>query len=292
MSNDFFENRQLQTLAAILRHGSFESAAAAMGVTQSAVSQRLRSLEEKIGATLVIRGQPCTATELGARIGAHAEKIALMESDLMRDLGSDHTPRIKIAVNADSLATWFLSALEGLDALFELTVDDQDHSADLLRSGEVVAAVTADGEPVQGCDRVALGSMRYALTASPAFAAHWFPQGITTAAIQQAPVLIYSEKDGIQHALARIKTGQTKLGPRHLIPSTTAFVEAACLGLGWGLNPEPLVRDALAKGALVDLSEGDPFETPLFWQTARAVGESLSPLTKAIRAQAKRQLNT
>ncbi len=285
MPNVRFGSQQLETLVAILRCGSFERAAHQLGITQSAVSQRLRSLEEETGATLVVRGQPCTATETGARLAAHAETVALLESNVRRDLGFDETrPTLKIAVNADSLATWFLGAIAGIDAQFELIVDDQDHSADLLRSGEVVAAVTADGEPVQGCDRIRLRPMSYLPTASPEFVERWFSHGITAASIQKAPVLIYNEKDGIQHVWAKQSTGHSELGPRHLIPSTTAYVEAATLGLGWGLNPKELVCDAVAQGDLIDLSEGKPFALPLFWQSARVVEPALAPLTRQIKA--------
>lgn len=286
MTNAFLDTRQLQALAAILHHGSFEGAAHSLGITQSAVSQRLRTLEEQVGTTLVVRGQPCSPTETGGRVAAHAEKIALLESDLRRELELEGAkPTLKIAVNADSLATWFLGACAGLEAQIELVVDDQEHSAELLRRGEVVAAVSADGDAVQGCDRISIGPMRYVPTASPGFVTKWFADGVTASAIRKAPVLIYNQKDGIQHAWASKHTGQSDLGPRNLIPSTTAFVEAAALGLGWGLNPEDLVKTALHDGSLVDLSGGVPFELPLFWQTARAVAPALAPLTHAIKAR-------
>ncbi|MEL7459466.1 MAG: LysR family transcriptional regulator ArgP [Pseudomonadota bacterium] len=291
MSNATFPTPQLQALLAILRGGSFEAAASELGVTQSAISQRLQNLEERAGGILVVRAQPCEPTELGARLAAHAEQVVLMERSLIAELGLDDAkPRLRIAVNADSLATWFLPALVGIDARFDIVVDDQDHSATLLRKGEVVAAVTADGDPVQGCDRVALGALRYVPTASPDFANLWFSGAVTADALARAPVLVYNEKDGLQHAWARSVTGSAALGPHHHMPSTTAFVEAARLGLGWGLNPETLVAPALSCGALVDLGQGTRFETPLFWQSARAVKSALLPLTKAVRRVARERL--
>lgn len=289
MLNDTLDYAQLRALAAVLRTGSFDAAAAALGVTPSAVSQRLKALEERMGTVLVVRGQPCRATSAGQRLFRHAEEVALLETGLARELGGQGAarPTLRIAVNADSLATWFLPALaEAGDALFEVIIDDQDHSADLLRRGEVVAAVTAHGAPVQGCDTTPLGALRYIATASPAFRDRWFADGLTAEALTRAPVLTFSEKDRLQRDWAATIAGRALRCPVHLLPSSTAFVEAALLGLGWGMNPEPLVVGHLKAGRLVALDPGHPLDTPLYWQSSRIGREALAPLTRAVRRAA------
>ena len=162
-----FDPNHLAALSAILRCGSFEQAAAELAVTPSAISQRIKALEEKVGSALILRGSPCTGTEIGARLAKHAEDVGMLETQLSRDLKLDQgqSPmRLRIAVNADSLATWFLPALAAVpDVSFELVIDDQNHSADWLRRGEVSAAVTATGKPVTGCDSLPLGALRSAL---------------------------------------------------------------------------------------------------------------------------------
>jgi LysR family transcriptional regulator, chromosome initiation inhibitor len=290
-----FDPRHLEALAAILRTGSFEAAATALSVTPSAVSQRLRTLEEKVGTVLVVREQPPRATVAGARLVRHAEEIALLEQGVAADLGlpAEGRARLRIAVNADSLATWLLPALaEAGEALFEIVVDDQDHSADLLRRGEVAAAVTAEAAPIQGCDSVLLGSLRYVATCSPAFREKWFPEGPTPEALAASPALIFNEKDVLQHRWAELATGRRLRISGHRIPSSTAFVEAARLGLGWGLNPELLVRDDVAGGRLVALIPGRPLDTPLVWQASRIGRATLEPLTAAVRRAARSTLVT
>ena len=149
-----FDPDHLSALAAILRRGSFEAAASELGVTPSAISQRIRTFEDRIGAALINRGSPCTATPIGARIARHAEDIGLLEARLARDLGFDTTAdrpvAVRIAVNADSLATWFVPALAAVpEILFDLVIDDQDHSAEWLQRGEVSAAVTSATSPTR-----------------------------------------------------------------------------------------------------------------------------------------------
>lgn len=288
-----FDPAQLRALAAVLATGSFDAAAHALHLTPSAISQRIRALEERTGATLIIRSQPARGTAAGLRLARHADDVGLLESALARDLGlsADSRIRARVAVNADSLATWFLPALASLpDWLFDLEIDDQDHSVDWLRRGEVQAAVTSGRQPVPGCDQIALGSLRYVATASPAFMQRWFAQGVTAEALSEAPALAFNTKDRLQHDWVQATLGRSVPLPGHRIASSTAFHDAALLGIGWGMNPEPLVRAALSDGRLVALRDGQPLDVALFWQVARLPGDGLAPLTRAVRVAAKRDL--
>lgn len=297
----------LAALAAVLRRGSFEGAAAELGLTQSAVSQRIRALEDRLGAVLVERSQPARATAAGARAARHFEEVRLLEAGLAAELGlaAPAPPVLRIAVNADSLATWLLPALAGGAGesagggadrgavpdpgdppLYDLVIDDQDHSADWLRRGEVLAAVTAHARPVQGCDSRRLGALRYVATASPAFCRRWFPEGPTAAALAAAPALVFNEKDRLQADWAAEVAGRRLPLRCHRLGSSEGFVAAALLGLGWGMNPEPLVRDHLAAGRLVALAPERVLEVALHWQWLRRAGAGLAPLTRRIRAAA------
>ncbi|WP_422050470.1 LysR family transcriptional regulator ArgP [Shimia sp.] len=283
----------LAALAAILRTGSFEAAAQELGVTQSAISQRLKTLEERVGMPLVLRGTPCEGTETGRRLAAHLDQVGLLEGALARDLEtlSPRVARLRIAVTADSLATWFLkAAAEVPDLLFDLVVDDQDFSADWLRRGEVVAAVTAHEAPIAGCDSTPLGAMRYVASASPTYMARHFPSGVTAEAIATAPVLIFDAKDRLQQIWMARNLGVTPTPPSHRLPSSTGFVEASLLGLGWGMNPEPLIRPHLQSGTLVPLIPDTTYDTPLFWQSSRLLAPALEALSKAVQRVAKQTL--
>ena len=285
-----FDSAQLRALTLILRTGSFEAAAQALHVTPSAVSQRIRALEDQLGTALVIRSQPARATDAGARLARHAEDVALLEQALAGDLGSDlgtERPSLRIAVNADSLATWVVEALPTMqDALFDLVIDDQDHSADWLRRGAVQAAVTSQGSPVAGCDTYPLGALRYIATASPDFVQRWFPNGLDADSLTRAPALVFDRKDALQSQWVERHIGRRVPLSAHYVPSSHAFVDAALLGLGWGMNPEPLVREHLRDGRLVPILPGAPMDVALHWQVGRLTARALAPLTQAIRKAA------
>ena len=286
---------QLAALAAIHRRGSFDLAAADLHVTPSAISQRLKALEEATGTLLIRRGQPCTATPTGLRLIRHHDEIALLTRQLAEDLPHLTTGplTLRLAVNADSLATWVIPALAATEGfLFDLVIDDQDVSQDWLKRGEVVAAITAHPGPLQGCDTLPLGALRYRATASPAYKARWFPQGPTLQALARAPALTFSDKDRLQEQWAARQTGDSSRPalPTHRMASSQAFVDACLCGLGWGMNPEALVAPHLASGALVEIAPDTPLDVALHWQFTRLAAPALRPVTAALQQQAARML--
>ena len=281
-----FTDPLLAALSAIHRRGSFDLAAASLGVTPSAISQRLKSLEERMGCLLVNRTQPCTATAPGLRLIRHYDEVALLQSQLTQDLPQLNTgpATIRIAVNADSLATWVIPALAATnDMLFDLVIDDQDHSQNWLKRGEVSAAITSHPGPLQGCDTLPLGALRYHATASPAYIAKWLALGATKAALTHAPALTFSDKDRLQGAWLQSQFGPRFAFPTHRLASSQAFVDAAVAGLGWGMNPEPLIAAHLANGTLAELIPNTPLDVPLYWQFSRLTAPALAPLTRAVQ---------
>lgn len=288
-----FDYAQLLTLATIHRRGSFDLAAAQLGLTPSAVSQRLKALEERMGTLLIRRGQPCTATAAGLRLIRHADDVALLEAALAQDMPLPETgpATLRIAVNADSLATWVIPALARCDGLlFDLVIDDQDYSQDWLRRGEVAAAITAHPGPLQGCDTLPLGVLRYRATASPGWCARWLPDGASRAALARAPALTYSDKDSLQTGWLRREFGAPFAFPTHRMASSQAFVDAALAGLGWGMNPDLLVAGHLADGRLRELIPDRPLDVMLHWQFARLAAPVIAPLTRALVATARSHL--
>lgn len=289
-----FDPLQLAALAAVHRRGSFDLAAADLGITQPAVSQRLRALEDRAGVLLIRRGSPSMATDAGLRLIRYFDEVVLLEGLVADELPGVQSGAVtlRIAVNADSLATWVIPALAQVpDVLFDLVIDDQDFSQDWLRRGEVAAAVTSHAGPLQGCDTLPLGALRYIATASPGYMSRWFAQGVTAAALAQAPALTFSDKDQLQAQWVAARGLGLRSGfPSHRIASTQGFVDACLHGLGWGLNPEPLVAQHLAAGRLVELVPGARLDVALHWQFARLTALVLQPLTRAMRMAAAQML--
>lgn len=291
---------QLRTLVAVVDLGSFEAAAAHLHITQSAVSQRIRAMEESAGRILVRRERPIAATDSGEVVLRTARQMLHLEESLAGEFeqsgSAQDTVVLAIACNSDSLATWFLDAMTEANSagrvVFDIRREDESLSSELLRRGEVMAAVTSDARPVQGCRAVALGSMRYLACASPGFVARHLRDGSPTAALGRAPIVDFDRSDAHQNHHYRRLSRRQPTGPRHYVPSSHDHVRAIVAGLGWGLIPEQLATPWLVSGEIVDVSPDRPLDVPLFWQHWKLQSPDLDALTAAVLDTAHAELRT
>jgi len=266
------QREQLETLAAVVDAGTFDAAARRLGVTPSAISQRMKAFEQQLGRVLVVRSKPVRATESAAPLLRLARQLALLEHDAGTALGVDGDGELSVplAVNADSMASWFLPPLARVAAehrvTFDLHREDQEHTAALLAAGTVMAAVTSQSRAVPGCTVTALGAMEYRAVATPEFAARWFPRGITADAVADAPMLDFDRDDELQSRYLRLVARGDVHPPRHFVPASADFALAVTLGLGWAMLPDAQADAPRRSGALVDLDPARPIRVPLYWQ--------------------------
>jgi LysR family transcriptional regulator (chromosome initiation inhibitor) len=292
-----FDREQLETLVAVLDAGTFESAARRLRVTPSAVSQRIKAFERELGRVLVVRSKPVAATASGEALVRLARQLALLEHDAVDALGIDASGshgrvEIPVAVNADSMASWILPALaraaETLPVVFDLHREDQDHTAALLGSGAVMAAVTSQAHPVAGCTVTRLGSIRYRPAAEARFAARWFPDGPVADALAVAPVVDFDRADELQSRYLRSVTRRPLDPPRHHVPASADFADAVALGLGWGMLPDSQLE---SRPGVVDLDPGRAIDVPLYWQQWNLRSPLLDAVAAEVLTEARRSLS-
>ena len=296
--------RQLEALAAVMEHGSFGAAAKALSLTLAAVSLRIKSLEGAMGQRLLVRGKQVRATPAGQALLGHVRQVRLMEADLVTGLrGPGPGPPLQtlsVAVNADSLTSWFLPGVADLLArhqlLLDVVIDDQDHTHDALKNGDVTGCVTTLASAMRGCVAEPLGRMRYRCMAAPALIA----QGTTPAGLVQphqllaSPAVIFNRKDALQDAfLAQHLNLNDALYPRHFVPAVDAFEQALALGMGWGMVPDPLLASNAGRrdhGTLAEVLPGCTVDVALYWQHWAHEPLLAQRLTQAVKASAQARL--
>jgi LysR family transcriptional regulator (chromosome initiation inhibitor) len=279
---------QLAALAAVIESGSFDAAAEWLHVTPSAISQRIKTLEQRVGQVLVVREKPCRATAAGVPLLRLAAQTALLESEALAETtgGSAELSRIAIAVNADSMSTWFTAVLAELpDLLFDIRIEDQDHSARLLREGAVMGAVTTERIPVPGCRVQSLGVMRYLPVASTAYLDRYLSDGFTREAVAAAPSIAWNRDDALQDLLVRKAFRRAIPRPVHYVPTAEGFGAAVRAGLGWGMYPEQLAAQDLARGTFVRAADLH-LDVPLFWQCWKLDSPLIKTITDTVRSAA------
>lgn len=291
---DTIDLAQLSALASVLDEGSFDAAAVSLHLTPSAVSQRIKALERSAGQVLVRRGRPAAPTPAGETYLRLARQLSTLVEEARREIGDrGGRPVVPLAVNADSLATWVLPALATVADVvgFDIRREDQAHTTELLRAGTVMAAITSEAEPVQGCRSTRLGRMRYRPVAAPTFVDQWFDGGVNAETLAQAPVVVFDRKDHLQDDYLRRVTRRPINPPRHYVPSSADYAEAIRLGLGWGTLPRQQYAALEATGDLVVFDTGRHVDVTLYWQQWSLHTQALDAVAEAIGSAAASALH-
>ncbi|GAA1997286.1 ArgP/LysG family DNA-binding transcriptional regulator [Brevibacterium samyangense] len=288
----------LRTFAEVVAAGTIEAAAGRLGITPSAVSQRLKALESRVGAALFQRTRPVRPTPTGEVVHRLARQYELAAHDAALALGDLEAERglarVSLVVNSDALATWMMAPLADVAVenhlLLELLREDESHSADYLRRGVAMAAVSSRPEPVQGCTVRPLGTWRYSPMAHPEFVRRWFGSGFTAEAAERAPIIQFDEKDTYPLDYTFRRFGHHVTPPRHYVPDATQYVIAIAHGLGWGMVPPHFLESLPALAHLVPLPAAEPFPVDLHWHQWAISSPTLDAVAEAVVAAARENL--
>jgi LysR family transcriptional regulator (chromosome initiation inhibitor) len=299
-----FDPIALECLAAIVEEGGFERAAQRLNITQSAVSQRLRTLEAAVGTVLIVRSRPLKPTSAGYLLLKHTRQMRLLRADLERELrelapssahGAREEERVAIAVNADSIATWALPALNTVIAQgvpLELITDDQDFTHEWLREGQVLGCVTTLKQALRGCKVLPLGAMNYVALAQARYAREHLPEGLTPHNFRDVPFVAFNRKDDMQAEFVGKAFGLRRVSLNQLfVPSSEGQVRAVLAGWGVSVVPELLTRGLLAQGELVDVAPQVRVPVQLYWHCWNLESGVLNQLTTALTAAAGQALS-
>ncbi|MDQ7727827.1 LysR family transcriptional regulator ArgP [Halomonas sp. SpR8] len=277
----------LHALATVVECGGFERAGDVLGLSQSAVSQRIKALEVRLGQPVLVRHPHLAPTPAGQRLLTHYQQVQLLERDLRGSLPTldDQAPRLRIAINADSLVTWWAKAVAHIcqqeGVLLDLVIEDQDVGLKRLRDGDVAACLCATPQPIAGARCVALGEMHYHPLASPDYVARHFPDGPNDEAFQRAPAIVFGPHDQLQHQFLA-QCGYHGRFPYHLCPSSEGFVRLAAAGIGYGMMPQLQVGELMASGQLTSIAPGHSLAVPLYWHFWRHSGQLIQRLTQQL----------
>ncbi len=270
----------------MIEEQSFDRAAKRLFLTQSAISQRIKQLEESTGQLLLIRSQPLKLTPAGQQLQRHYHQVSLLQSELLHSLSNTQEEgftRLTIGLNADSLATWFMAAMQPLleqsPVLLDLRVDDQEQTHQLLKQGDVLGCISASSKPLQGGNAVPLGISRYLALASPEYIERYFPQGVSSEALTNAPAVEYNEKDDLQDNFISAFFPGVERYPRHRVPSSEAFTELIRRGLAWGMVPDLQMNAQINSGEVKEIAAGMSLEVPLYWHSWNLVSNFSQQLT-------------
>jgi LysR family transcriptional regulator (chromosome initiation inhibitor) len=295
-----FDRAQLEAFSAVVQHGSFERAATALHVTRGAISQRVKALEDALSTILLIREKPVVATPKGDILLRYIKALKTLEDDIIRAILPTPQERapvpIAIAVNADSLSTWFAPLVAQLLGQFkialEIVSDDQDHTFARLTKGEVMGCVSSEPDTMPGFEATPLGAMHYLCVATPEFIQKYFPNGMSIAAALAAPALLFDRKDALHDQyLEQLFGVKVAKYTRHYLPSPTALLDGICAGLGYAMAPGLRIAPLLETGQLIELTPSCKVSVPLYWHHWQMELPLAQAMTQTITAHAHQTLD-
>lgn len=288
----------VRAFAVVLEEGGFAKASESLCITQSAVSQRVKQLEEQVGRALIIRETPPRPTEAGSRLLRHFRQVMDLEQETLGAImvrSPRYKPHVQIGVNTDSLFVWFMDAvkpfIQSSGITVEVLVDGHEKTIERLRSGAVAGCITSEHAPVEGCTVEHIGMLRYTLVASSDYAARWFPDGFTRDAATRAPIVNLDRNDHFQYRILHKAFGDPQvMPPAYYFPIADQYFEAIYSGLAYGLVPAIKTASGLADGTLVNLDSSLHIELPLYWQSWKYQTELLQELSSVIVREGARLL--
>lgn len=287
----------LKALDAVVMEQSFDRAAQRLFITQSAVSQRIKLLEKHFGEPLLIRSTPPQASPLGRLLLGHYQRVLQLEMELNQqlDLQSNQAQTLPLAVNADSLASWLITALSPLlqnkNIQLNLFVQDESTTWERMRSGEALACLSSKEKAISGSDSHFLGYMEYVCVASPDFIARFFKNGVNKQTLQHAPAMYFDQYDDMHLAFLRehydLQMGQY---PCHTIRSSEAFVDLTLASGAYSFNSLFSIETHLNSGRLVDILPEHKIRVPLYWHCWQLGGELMQQLSEQVIDYARQVL--
>lgn len=287
----------IKALSAVIETQSFQKAAHYLCLTQSAVSQRIKNLENFYGVPVIIRTHPYTPTPLGIALLGHLKRVSLLEESLRDELtATSHARAISIAISRDSIETWFTHIIDHLTALMPFTLDiiadDQEATLDYLQKGHVSACASTQAKSPSGCKAEFLGFFDYVLVAAPEFKRQYFhSKADFTQALVQAPSIIFDQKDTLHADYLRHYFGiDNEEINCHVIPSVAGFKQFTLKGYAYALIPEIDIARELAEKRLINLCPDKTWKMPVYWHSWAIETRALKQFNRLVVQTAKKIL--
>jgi molybdate transport repressor ModE-like protein len=285
------ELRALEVLLAVARAGSFNAAAAEVGISQQAISARIRSLEAQTGVVLVRRAaRGSLLTSDGVVVAEWAAQLLSAASEFEAGLAmlrQEHHERLKVSASltiAEHLLPGWLVAFRiaagqraGHTPDIELTATNSLAVISQVRDGQAdLGFVEGPRLPSSLRSRV-VGHDRLAVVVAPAHPWARRRKPITAAELAATPLVVREQGSGTREALEaalRQALGTTfdRPEPAISLSTTTAIRAAVAAGAGPAVLSWLAVRDDVTRGQLVQVPvEGVDLHRTLFavWLGAR-----------------------
>ena len=289
-----YDHRQLEALGAVIECGGFDRAADMLGLTQAAVTLRIKHLERDAGKPLLIRSNPPEPTDAGRLLHNHFRKIRLLEEDLKSEWeGEILSKPLTLGVNASTLGSWFLPILRHIMkfTLVDLHVGEAKVVHNKLQQGTLAGCISIRHKASRGCYVEFLGNLVLRCIATREFRQKHFPRGVTAEAMRAAPAVLFHPESQMMRFFQKTALDIPPFDvPAHYIPTQRESLQLISDGAAYGFLPDPLFHRYQADRELIDLSPLAPIVIPQYWHRWGIESDLLDRVTMKIREESRLNL--
>jgi len=286
----------IEALSAIIEANSFDIAARQLHITQSAISQRLQTLQNYYGDPLLIREKPYQPTSLGEGLIGIYKKVQSLELSLQKTLGKEAMVKLSIAMSRDHFETWFHQLMVDNDLLqryiMDVTTDDQDKTIHYLKKGVVSICLSSQKHPISNCKSEFIGNMTYILVSTADFKRVHYKVKDIKKDIIKAPTLVYDKNDHLYQKY--LEKHFNLVGPKmfvHTIPSVRGFKALAMKGHAQALVPIIDVLEELKKNKLINMFPEKTWDMPVYLHSWAFGSNDYNDMVRLIFEKSKTMLN-
>lgn len=245
---------QLRSFVAVVTHGRLNRAAAALNLTESAVSHHLRRLEDTLGVRLLERGRAETVlTEAGERFHPRARDALRLLEEAVRDVAGDTGGRVSLTLSRAMATHWLVPRFPRLYAdneELELQLLPTARNCDLERE-QIDLGIRMGAGEWRGLEARPLLLERTCPLAVPELAAQWREQGWEAMAARARLIANATHAGEWDHWCEATGRELPRAARFSTLESFDLVLQAGLAGSGLIMGRTPMVQDALARGDLV-----------------------------------------
>jgi DNA-binding transcriptional LysR family regulator len=251
---------QLQAFMAVSQYKTVHAAAAALKLTQTGVTQRIRSLEKQLGASLFLRSRRgMTLTESGQALLRYCNASVAMEGETMAQIGGKakiSEARVRIAGPTSVMTARVISAVNKLQdrnpqLILTFEINDLEDRIERLRRGQVDFCIVDPNQVAAEMDSKLLKPERYLLV-GPAKCKPLLPDQV----MDQYRIIDFHEEDHTTANYLNHFGVSPKPKGRHFVNNNEALIGMINRGLGIGVLTEEVAKPHLQKGTITALNGG------------------------------------
>lgn len=280
-------NPLLDAFESVARLGTTHAAAKELRITQAAITQRLKALEQGLGITLFLRSRRGMAlTEEGkSLLQFHCGSRELEGQFLSRVQGKERSEvTLKIVGPTSAISTRVTENVEPLYGKFpflrlHLQSDDHADRVEMLRRGEADLAVVSPREVPKEMDSKVLRPDRYLLVASY----KWKGRALAEILEKERVIDFYESDSTTANFLQQFKLEASRA--RLFVNENEALIRMFIAGIGFGTLTESVAAPHLDSGKLIALNRRQTLEDPLAlaWYPRPQKTEYFENLLRAIK---------